>query len=297
MREVISHISCADYLYPSATFDKLIPIGKILAVDYYLNNTIGRDNFGLLTAEQRQAAEQIKRRMATISADFHLSPNAHPVERANAEMLADIRKASPADWFTEFLRQWKYHIDITHSDCNASALGYRPSLDEYIDSRCHLSGMHHSIRLIEFGDGRFLPWPRLTTVGLAHPLRRLHWLVARIGGLMNDLFSFENEFIDNGPDSNLITVIVLNEPSLSLWEAIVRTATIVRNFIAEFVTLIGEIRDQGHTLRDTDSELALTLGIHLHSLEQCVQACWVWQVYTMRYKRADSIWCETRSEQ
>src|SRR5919109_5162250 len=35
------YISCADHLYPSATIDGLIPIGEALAVDYYLNSTMG----------------------------------------------------------------------------------------------------------------------------------------------------------------------------------------------------------------------------------------------------------------
>jgi Terpene synthase family 2, C-terminal metal binding len=287
------YISCPAYLYPSASLERLVPIGKNFAVDYYLNNTMGRDKFGHLTPDQQQVAERIKRRIATIGEDICLCPNAYPVEQANAEMLADIRKASPTDWFTEFLRQWKYHIDITHTDRNAAALGYLPGIDEYIDSRCHISGMHHAIQLMEFANGQFLDWSRLTAAGLTNPLQRLRWLVASIGGLMNDLFSFENEFIDNGSDSNLVTVIVLNEPALSLSEAIVRAATIVRNFIIEFLTLAGEVRSRGMGLPDTGPTLAITLESHLHSLEQCVQASWVWQVHTMRYKRAASIWHET----
>jgi Terpene synthase family 2, C-terminal metal binding len=288
------YISCPDYLYPSASFVRLVTLGKNFAVDYYLNNTIGRDKVGLLTPEQREVAEEIRLRIATINADLHLCPNAHPIEQANVEMLADIRKESPTDWFTEFLRQWRYHIDMAHTDRNASALGYIPSIEELIDNRSPISGMPHSIQIIEFCDNQFLPWSRLTAVGLAHPLRRLHRLVASVGGLMNDLFSFENEFIDSGADSNLIVVVALNEPSLSLSEAIVRAATIVRNFIAESLTLFVEIRNQGRALQGSNPEIANTLESHLCSLERCLQACWTWQIYTMRYKRVASIWRETR---
>ena len=288
------YISCTDYLYPSASLEKLVPIGKNLAIDFYLNDTIGREKAGHLTPEQQQAARRIRRPFVATEDDFPICPGAHPVELANAEMLADIRTEAPTDWFTEFLRLWKYQIDIAHIDRNASALGYIPGIEEYIDSRCHVSGMHHTIQLMEFADDHFLDWPRLTTVGIAHPLRQIRNLVARIGCLMNDLFSFEKEFIDNGSDSNLVTVIVLNEPSLALSEAIVRAAAIVRGFIAGFLTLIGEVRNQGHGLLTTDRGLANMLETHLRSLEQCVQAGWVWQVYTMRYKRAASIWREAR---
>jgi len=35
------------------------------------------------------------------------------------------------------------------------------------------------------------------------------------------------------------------------------------------------------------------MDIHLAGLERGVQASWMWQVYTQRYKHPESIWEET----
>jgi Terpene synthase family 2, C-terminal metal binding len=288
------YINTNHHIYPSASLDRLTLTGKIYVVGFYLNDIMGREKVGLLTPKQRQVAWQIKQRMATIDENFYLCPDAHPVEHANVEVLAEIRELSPGDWFTEFLRLYTYHIDITHIDRNAMALGYLPGIDEYIDTRCHTSGGNYSVQLIEFADGQLLHWPRLTAAGLAHSLHRLRWLVTAVISLTNDLFSFEKEFIDCGSDSNLITVIALNQPSLTLLEAIVQATTMARGLIAEFITLFQQVMDRSRGLHATDPELANALETHLRSLERCVQGNWVWHMYTMRYKRTASIWHETR---
>jgi len=55
---------------------------------------------------------------------------------------------------------------------------------------------------------------------LYQPLRRLQKIAATFGALSNDLFSFEKEVIDHKADSNLVAIIALNNPALSLQETI-----------------------------------------------------------------------------
>jgi hypothetical protein len=45
------YISCVYYLYPSATPDGLRRIGKTFVIDYFLDNTMGRDKVGFLPCE------------------------------------------------------------------------------------------------------------------------------------------------------------------------------------------------------------------------------------------------------
>jgi hypothetical protein len=42
--------------------------------------------------------------------------------------------------------------------------------------------------------------------------------------------------------------------------------------------------------------MLVNLVKHLENLDMTMQACWMWQVYTKRYKHSDSIFRETVPE-
>ncbi|SEN24648.1 hypothetical protein SAMN04488505_10967 [Chitinophaga rupis] len=281
------YISCATFLYPNAGLERMRAIVQNLAIDYYLNDTMGRDIFVHLSPAEQEAATQMKKRMYSLREDLYMDePNATLIEQANVEVLTYIRDTSSMSWFKEFLRLYSWHIYVAHKDCNMNAAGKLASVDEYIDSRCHLSGMHHVVKFIEYSEGLFLDWDWLAERGIHKQLERLHDITAAIGGLMNDLFSFEKEVIRNGADSNLVMVILCNQPALTLEEGIRQAAGIVRNQLIEFLALMDYVK--------TAVQQEPLMLSHLQGLERCVQASWIWQVYTRRYKSADSIFVETR---
>ena len=281
------YISCAAFLFPNAGLDRMRAVMQNLAIDYYLNDTIGRDIFPSLSGEEQEAASQLKDRMFKVREDLYIDEDkATPLELANIEVLAFMNDTSPFGWFREFLRQYAYHIHVTHKDCNINAMGRIASVDEYIDSRCHMAGMHHVISLIEYSEGLFLDWEWLAGIGIDKQLQRLHYVTAAIGGLMNDLFSFEKEVIANRADSNLVMIILYNKPELTLTDAIERAAILVRSLLIEFMGMLEYIKGE--------VPHSATMTAHFQGLERCVQASWIWQVYTRRYKSASSIFHETR---
>lgn len=288
------YITCAIYLFPTANLYRMVAILKNCAVDFYLNDTMGREVFAHLSKGEQLAANAIRERMAKLDLPLHLPVDAHFVEEANAEMMRDICHTSPAGWFDEFRKMYNYHIEVTHLDCNTSALGYVPDINTYLDMRCHVSGMHHTIQLIEYSEGQFLDWRWMERAAIADDMKRLQYVTAAIGCLMNDLFSFEKEVIDNSSDSNLLMIMALNNPFLSLPDVIKGAAEIVRNLLHEFSMLVNQVRTRGYQQLPRDSEMVDKLEAHISGLERCVQASWMWQVYTKRYKRPHSIWQETR---
>ncbi|GAA0546279.1 terpene synthase family protein [Chitinophaga japonensis] len=289
------YISCAIYLFPNAGVDRMKAIVRNLAIDYFLNDTMGRDIFPRLAPAEQEAASRVKERMFNMAADLFIEEaDATPVELANVKVLAFMRDTSPFSWFLEFLRLYSYHIYVAHKDCNINAAGRIASIDEYIDSRCHLSGMHHVISLVEYSEGLFLDWEWLKETGIDKQLQRLHYTTAAIGGLMNDLFSFEKEVIDNQADSNLVMIILHNKPRLSLEGAIRNAAAIVRSQLIEFVGLLDYIKGEVQQYTAVYPEKAAVMEAHFRGLERCVQASWIWQVYTKRYKSEYSIFRETR---
>jgi len=289
------YISCATFLYPNAGIARMRAIVQNLAIDYYLNDTMGRDIFAHLTPEEQDAAAQIKKRMYQLREDLFVDEdNTTLVEQANAAVLEHIRDTSPMSWFREFLRLYSYHIYVAHKDCNINAAGKLAGIDEYIDSRNHLSGMHHVVKFIEYSEGHFLDWDWLAAHGISTQLERLHYITAAIGGLMNDLFSFEKEVIRNNADANLVMVVLCNQPGLSLEEGIRQAAGIVRNQLIAFLALMDYVRTSVQEAAREAPQQAVVMQSHLEGLQRCVQASWIWQVHTKCYKSENSIFLETR---
>jgi terpene synthase-like protein len=287
------HITCALFLYPTATFERMFTVMKNLIIDFYLNDVMGRDRYSHLAPEQQLHAGRLIERLVSADESLTISMDAGPIEVANVEALIEFRNSSPEGWFKRFLNLYNHHIDITHKDNNTNAQGNVPDIDQYIETRCHFAGMHHIVMWIEYSEGQFLEWDLLKKEGLYNSLSRFHWAAAAFGALSNDLFSFEKEVIDNGTDSNLVMIIALNHPELTLTEVISWAAGIVRKLLSECISLMNMIRER---IKDTvlmPAALVRTLATHLEGLDRCIQASWLWQVYTKRYKRPQSIWEET----
>lgn len=288
------HISCALFLYPTADFERMLTMMKNLVIGFYLNDVMGRDLFQFLTPEQQQESRKMIQGMANIDESLCISSDAHRIELVNANVLREFRDNSPKEWFRKFLRLYCHHINITHTDRNSDALGHIPGIYEYMENRCHYAGVHHVVLWIEYSDAQFLKWDLLKASKIAENLKRLHWVTAAFGGLSNDLFSFEKEVIDNGADSNLVAIIALNNPELSLKQAILQASGIVRNLLIEFADLMSAIKEEIEKMAGINSALALQLNIHLSGVVRCIQATWMWHVYSKRYKRPQSLWKETR---
>jgi hypothetical protein len=287
------YINCAWYLYPTAHFERVLTITKNLSVGFYLNDVMGRDVFNSLTPEEQCMSRKMIENMALMDHTLYTAPDAHPMELANAEILREFRDHSPKEWFTRFLRLYCYHLDITHKDRNAKALGYVPGIHEYIDNRCYYAAVHHLILWIEYSSGQFLEWDLIMRTNFYQKLQRLHWVTAAFPALANDLFSFEYEVIDNGCDSNLVMVLILNDPELSLRQAVGKAGEIVRNLVLEIQELLRYIERETEEIRPLYPDLAGQLTIHLKGIVQFVQASWLWQATSRRYKRPGSIWKET----
>lgn len=287
------YINCALLLYPQAEFERMLTIMKNLTIGFYLNDVMGRDIFKFLPGEKQLQYTKMIHHMANLDETLNVPSKAHDIELANAIVLKEFRNNSPEKWFLKFKRLYSHHVEITHRDCNTETRGHIPDIYEYMERRCHLAGMNHIVLWVEYCNGQFLDWDSLKVIKLSQKLERLHWLTAAFGALSNDLFSFEKEVIDCASDSNLVAIILLNNFSLSLKDAIDRASEIVRNLVMELVALLDIMKFEIERLTHANSTLALQLNIHLQGLVRFIQASWLWQLHAKRYKRANSIWMET----
>ncbi|WP_406238854.1 terpene synthase family protein [Nocardia sp. NBC_01009] len=283
--------SMTPYLHPHAvTAERMTIIGIYNAILFWLNDTVGREKFAHLTdAEQRQARVTVER-LCDLIETRRAAADPSAVEAATAEFLALADRQADTDWLARFLDSTVDHLRPAIRDQNARARGDLLTVVDYIELRAHVSGMYPAIALCEFGRDEYLRWERVRAAGLEVDLRRLQRLTVEIGALMNDVFSFEKECIWDRADFNLIPVCLLNTPGVGLSDAVHAAAHIVRDRITEFRLVRARI---DRVCAHTDPIVAEPVSAHVQDLLGCVQATWVWQLATMRYK-GESVFAENR---
>lgn len=285
------YISCCLYLFPDAPNERMIPIVQNCAVDFYLNDVMGREMFPQLTAHEQMLSTSIVNRLS----HFHpkdAKQSSEPVEQANAIMLKRISELSPANWFENFIYLYNKHISMAHRDPLPD--GICPQLEDYFESRLHISGMPHTIALLEFANNNFLDWNCLEKANLSDSLIRLNRVVGLIGCLMNDLFSFEKEVIDNRTLSNLVAVLYSSNEHSKMNNSIKGAIKIVRNLLSEFALISRSLNNKLSTNNALAQETIIKVREYIHSLSKVVVASWYWQCATSRYKRNGSIFLETQ---
>ncbi|MCX0274852.1 terpene synthase family protein [Nocardia zapadnayensis] len=277
--------SMTPYLHPGAiSADRLTTIGLFNAILFWLNDTVGREKFGHLSRGEQHRARTELDRLCRLLETRTAPEDAAPIEMATVEFLSRLH-TQDADqrWLELFLESTVEHLRTAIRDQNARSRRDLLTTDEYIDLRAQVSGMFPAIALCEFGRDSYLDRERLAAAGLADDVRRLQVVTAEIGALMNDMFSFEKECIVDRSDFNLIPVCFLNDPQATLADAVHAAAGVVRDRLTEFrglhAALMARCAEPG-----IDSGLAGPVRTHLADLDGCVQATWVWQLMTTRYK-------------
>ncbi|WP_328394478.1 terpene synthase family protein [Nocardia sp. NBC_00416] len=279
--------SMTPYLHPGPiSAERLTVIGLFNAILFWLNDTVGREKFGHLPVDAQHRARTDLDRLSVLLESGAAPGDPSPLESATLDFLSRVAAQSDPRWLDRFVSSTRDHLRTAIRDQNARSRGDLLSTSEYIDLRAQVSGMYPAIALCEFGRDHYLSWDQLATAGLAADLCRLQVLTAEIGALMNDMFSFEKECVVDRSDFNLIPVCLLNSPGATLADAVGAAAAIVRDRFAEFRRLHSALTAHCAEPGIAGSELAAQVQVHLADLTGCVQASWVWQVATNRYKGA-----------
>jgi len=78
-----------------------------------------------------------------------------------------------------------------------------------------------------------------------------------------------------------------------LLDAIRMGASIIRDLLADYAVLLAKINGMAHESSILSEADKANLQNYLRGLKSVLQACWMWQSVTKRYKRNRSIWEET----
>jgi len=104
-------------------------------------------------------------------------------------------------------------------------------------------------------------------------------VVAKIGSLTNDLFSFPKEYFDANSKLNLVAVIKNTNQDLSIEESFRLAIVLVNNEVEKFKVICESIKE-----RYKDTELEETMTSYVKKMKHIVLATYFWQLFTNRYK-------------
>jgi len=290
------YITCAAFLFPNGNLYRMIPILKNCAVDFCVNDLWGRELFRNLDVQEQGKVAPIIARMSRNNSVFNLCENPHPIEIANREMMLEIKSTSSTKWFDRFSKHYNLHLAMAHKDCEIQSTNQVPNMERYIQDRCHISGMYHTIDLIEYAEGLFLDYSWIRSKGLYEKYYRLRYLIAAFGCLTNDFFSLEREVIQENSDSNYIAITALQHPEWSFSEVIAYCGREIQMIINEFISLCSSLRYESYQFIATDRKKVDTLEKNLQGLNRIFMASWVWQYQSPRYKYPSSIFLETTAK-
>jgi hypothetical protein len=280
------------YLNPTPDYARLTAIGKVYSFMFYMNDTIGREKMGKMTSQQVGEVRRTLDRLYTLLHTGQLPPDSGSIERGAYEAHEEVRQLADPVWFHAFMEMMELHLQPSFFDQNSRIQGQVLSMKEFIDRRLHVSGMYVTLSLMEFGDNQYLPWDLLGSLNLSDSVRHLQWLCVAIGALMNDIFSYEKEFIVEGSDFNLIPIIYLNNPDWSFHKTIMKATGVVRNLVRNFRDLEDDIYANLTQHEAVHPAMVKAVRTHMLSLRGSVQATWIWENYTERYKNTATIFRE-----
>ncbi|MFD9339613.1 terpene synthase family protein [Streptomyces sp. NPDC060028] len=282
-------VRACSWVYPTASRAALTQQSKVVSLDWYLNDTQGRDLAGV----HAQGEPQLSAAVVAMCDNLDAVPNREGVqEGAVRHLLREMRADSPQPWFACFLSRFRDQVQLTHQDLGIPAAGVVPSMFGYIQQRILTSGMVYMTSLLEFGLDTYLSDLYRDPDNLVSALDRLLFLTAAIPSLGNDVVSFEKEVIDLGSSNNLITVLALNRPGTSLLDAITASGYIVADMIQEFVTLSSHVACLAEDLRPRDEHRACALLRYLGGLDAMMKSQWNFHAVSLRYRYPKSLWRE-----
>ncbi|SHK11640.1 terpene synthase family protein [Chryseobacterium polytrichastri] len=287
------YINFSLLFYPRGSYDEVLCIAKNNFFDFYLNDTLGRDIFKFLSKEEQEKATMFINNISGLDETLSGIVNPDSLELLFIELLSEVKNNSPEDWFLQFLKAYCYHFEITHKNCQIDSKEQIPTIDDYLEYRCHMGAFYTVLHNIEYSRKQFLDWKFLKKIQIDEKLKRLYKLMSEFAVSTNDLFSFEKEVITYESSSNLVVIFILNNPGTTLRDSIIAISKIIKNQLAEIFSLLKSIRITVDSL--PDSEIKSIIEDNLFEVNRVLQLSWVWQAQSSRYKNPTSIWVETRT--
>jgi len=267
-------LTMTPYLYPDADPERLLAISNLMTILFFIDDTLGEHTDLFDGLEPSFIAQRIVRTISGDISDGRFVPTR--IESSIYEVLPELAHLSNTDFIERFLQSAKEYLpENVNLDANIAE-----DLDGYIRQRILNSGMMPTIDLAELSTNEYLPKDFFDSNNPEfYIINIIREVVAKIGSLTNDLFSFPKEYFDANSKLNLVVVIKNTNQDLSIEESFRLAIVLVNNEVEKFKVICESIKE-----RYKDTELEETMTSYVKKMKHIVLATYFWQLFTNRYK-------------
>jgi len=178
-----------------------------------------------------------------------------------------LRNSTP-EFYSRFSHSLETRIEHTFAPAP-----YK-TVEEYLQTRLHFSGMLLMTSLLEYAFDSYLHSELLRSVPT---LDKARISCAKIGVMSNDLFSFYKQ---RKSDYNLLNALLKTGKAFSLDEAVQQGINLVNEEHVHFLNAVIESLHEGDDLPSGDWQV---LNAYIRGLREMVAATYHWQLGTNRY--------------
>lgn len=269
------------YLFPRTSVERLVAVNLLMNLLYYIDDVYDRhqafgneDTVRLMKVFQQAIAAFQHGTVPTLS---------DPILDVCVELHRQFRALTSQEWLDRLIISLTNHLTSSLVDAETVKHEGRLSINQYLALRDDDCGMQPTVDIVEFAADIFLPEALLRHAYV----QRMRLATARIGGLMNDLFSYAKEVAALGSEFNLLSVM-MDDLGCTLPEAIDYAVDLLNTYIKDFETAE---KDMPLWLNSEHNALVRN---YVRGLRDQVIASWHWQLSTNRYRSPLSPFPELR---
>lgn len=269
------------YLYPDASEERLATIVLLNNLLFLVDDTLGqaRPTSGPASPATRHRIDAC---LEVLHGDDPPSGAAEtdPLYRACQWLWQQLRSGTAPTWRDRFHTSMRRHLRVVTVPLDAIVVNGRPDLDRYLELRLRDAGMETSLDLIEYAQEEPLP-----PEALGDPaLQTMRQCITHIGGLTNDLFSYEKEVLRHGSRFNLVAVL-MDGHRLPFAEAVRQAIRIINGYTTAF-------ERHYHQLPGPTDPYLRAVGRYAAGMVDVINATYHWQMSTARYRSPTSPFVE-----
>ncbi len=276
------YTTMSSFLYPRASVERLVAIDILTNLLYYTDDLFSSNRADTEAADD-VAMWKVFQNSILILRYGMMPKESLPLYATCMKLRELMLRLSSEAWLYRLATSLENHFKSTTLAIQAIMQDGVPSVDRYIAIREHDSGMHPTIDLLELGYGIFVP-----DDVLHHPtLQILRECTIRLGGLMNDLFSYHKEVILQGQRFNLVNVL-MESKGWDFATAVHKVVWLLNGYSETFLNY-----ERCLPAFATD-EMNCIVRLYVQGLKDQIIATYHWQMCTNRYRSPDSPFVELR---
>ncbi len=279
------YTTMASYLFPRTTVERLVSIGLVYNLLYYIDDIYDRHMKDKPNPMQELYLRKVFENCIRIIMQGYQPEDHHLVYPICYELHMRFNTLSTSKmWMKRFISSLLRHLNSTTYSLDDIVEAECDMVEQYISLRELDAGMDPTMDFIEFATDVMIP-----TEILHHPtIRKMSRHCSIFASLANDLFSYEKEVVRFNSRFNLVAVL-MDSWGYTFEEAVHNSVRFLNRSTADY------LKNEANLPVWKDEEWNRLTQLYVEGLRDQILATWYWQMSTNRYRSPDSPFPELRT--